>query len=99
VPAADKGDRFAALGAGIASCSRFLEARNSQSKEYFLFGGWIDGYLSAHNQLEAGHYKGATERNFDEATVAAIRKFQAAQSIDVSGFPDQRTLFALFHRQ
>lgn len=56
LPAADKDGKFAALGAGVASCSRFLEAREARSSEYFLFGGWIDGYLSAQNQTATETY-------------------------------------------
>ena len=48
----DKG-QFAIKGVGLATCERFLEARESQSNEYFRFGGWISGYLSATNRYEA----------------------------------------------
>ncbi len=54
--AADGQGRFHGMGAGIATCERFLEARASQSQESFMFGGWIDGYLSARNQLDSNTY-------------------------------------------
>lgn len=174
--AADRDGRFAALGAGVATCERFLDARAARSSEYFMMGGWIDGYLSARNQTEddtftlapwqstdvlagfladychkhpqeallravmvmaealrphrltqsservavtvgpfqqdffrevlarmqqrlrdAGYYAGPTEGDFDEATARAVSAFQQDRDIDVSGFPDQKTLFLLFH--
>jgi hypothetical protein len=55
VPAAQAADRtgkFAALGAGVATCGRFLEARDAKNKEYFMLGGWVDGYLTARNQTD-----------------------------------------------
>lgn len=50
VVSADADGKFAALGAGTASCQRFLDAREAKSNEYFLFGGWLEGYISARNQ-------------------------------------------------
>ena len=50
--AADENDRFAIRGAGLASCVQFLEARETGSEQYFQFGGWMNGYLTALNRLE-----------------------------------------------
>ena len=50
-----------------------------------------------HRLAETGHYAGPTAGEFDEATAQALRSFQREQEMDVSGFPDQRTLFRLFH--
>jgi len=50
--AADVNGKFTALGAGRAPCSRFVEARQAKSTEYYLFGGWMEGFLSARNQVE-----------------------------------------------
>lgn len=44
------------MGVGLATCGRYLEARTAGSGEYFLFGGWIAGYLSARNQVDADTY-------------------------------------------
>lgn len=172
--AADRAGKFAAVGAGSVSCARFLQAREARSKEYFMLGGWIDGYLTARNQtdpdtftltpwqstdllagllaeycrknpdtpllravmimtealrpgrlqaaservtvtvgterqgfyrdtvariqgrlIQAGYLKGPASGNFDQATSAALKRFQQAQSITASGFPDQATLFRL----
>jgi hypothetical protein len=175
---ADENDKFAALGAGVVSCSRFLEARELRSKEYFLFGGWIEGYLSSINQREKdtytlvpwqsvdvlagflaeycsknpdhaflkavasmaaalrpqrlstaseriavsvnqykkdffrevlarmqkklserGYYNGETKGDFDKTTATALGLFQRDAGIEVSGFPDQKTLFRLFYER
>lgn len=50
--AADENHQFAIKGMGLATCERFVAARNAQSREYFQFGGCIDGYLSATNRYE-----------------------------------------------
>lgn len=52
LPAADDNGQFAIKGMGPATCQRFVAARNAQSREYFQFGGWINGYLSATNRYE-----------------------------------------------
>ena len=176
LPAADKDGKFAALGAGIANCSRFIEARQARSNEYFLFGGWIDGYLSAQNQVQTdtyslvpwqsvdllassladycrehpqepflravttmaaalrpqrleiaseriavtvgqlkqdffretlrrmqerlaarGYFNGEVNGDFGKDSAAALGAFQRDQGINVTGFPDQLTLFRLFY--
>lgn len=43
-----------------------------------------------------GFYDGAADGKFDEATRAAIRKFQASEQIEETGLPDQETLYLLF---
>lgn len=50
--AADEDGEFAVRGAGIADCSRYLEAREARSQQYFQFGGWMNGYLTGLNRLE-----------------------------------------------
>ena len=54
--AADADGKFVSLGVGVAKCEQFLIARQQQSENYYLFGGWIDGYLSARNQLDENTY-------------------------------------------
>lgn len=51
VQAADRNGKFAVKGAGVGSCERFLRAKEGKTSEYFLFGGWLDGYISAQNQV------------------------------------------------
>lgn len=54
--AADKAGHFALKGAGLASCTRFVEALQSESKEALLFAGWVHGYLTAMNEVNAETY-------------------------------------------
>ena len=49
--AADHNGRFAPKGAGLASCGRFVEEYKPGSDPYVLLRGWLDGYLTATNQL------------------------------------------------
>ena len=50
--AADEDGHFAIKGIGISTCESFVEARKTQSPQYFQFGGWMNGYLSAANSYE-----------------------------------------------
>ena len=50
VYSADSDGAYAIEGAGIASCTHFLESAKKQDNSYFIFGGWIEGYFSASNQ-------------------------------------------------
>lgn len=49
--AADEQGKFAMKGAGLASCDVFTQERAQGSQAYYLIGGWVEGYLSAHNKL------------------------------------------------
>ncbi|WP_169747392.1 peptidoglycan-binding domain-containing protein [Belnapia moabensis] len=49
--AADAQGQFALEGGGGAKCSAFVEAHDKRSPEVQLFLGWIDGYVTAANQL------------------------------------------------
>ena len=49
--AADKDGEFALKGIGRLNCKQFVENRNQKSNRYFQFGGWIEGYITAFNQL------------------------------------------------
>ena len=50
--AADENQQFAIKGIGLSNCKSFVEAREHQSPQYFQFGGWMNGYLSAANRYE-----------------------------------------------
>lgn len=54
--AADSEDRFALKGAGFLPCGVYLQERERQSNIYYMIGGWLDGYLSAHNRYSASTY-------------------------------------------
>lgn len=48
---ADNNDRFAPKGAGLISCSTFVEEHEKGSEAFIIFRGWIDGYITAVNQF------------------------------------------------
>lgn len=54
--AADRDGKFALDGGGAVPCGQFLQARDSKAPEVALFAGWIDGYLSAVNQMRPDTY-------------------------------------------
>lgn len=53
---ADSGDAYAIKGAGIAKCSKFIEFREKKDNAYLIFGGWLEGYLTAMNQQQANTF-------------------------------------------
>ena len=48
--AADNEARFAMKGAGFLPCQTFSKAREDRSNLYYMIGGWVEGYVSAHNR-------------------------------------------------
>ncbi len=50
VAAADAQGKFTTDGIGAESCQRFIGEREKKSNFYFMFAGWLDGYMSALNQ-------------------------------------------------
>ncbi len=57
--AADADGNFVIKGAGTASCATLLEAKAAADERYASIAGWLDGYLTAQNELR--------ERTFDLA--------------------------------
>ena len=57
--AADKGGLYALRGAGFARCEHFLRAHSAKEKEWFVFYGWIDGYINALNEKEEDTFDAA----------------------------------------
>jgi len=54
--AADSEGNFAIDGAGSMSCERFAKAYDQKTRDYYVYAGWIDGYVTATNQREDGVY-------------------------------------------
>lgn len=54
--AADAEGSFAVDGIGTWTCQRFIDERKAQSNYYFMFGGWLDGYLTAINAYSPDTY-------------------------------------------
>jgi hypothetical protein len=63
--AADRNGKFAVKGPGIGSCERFVKAKEAKAQEYFLFGGWLDGYLTAQNQARKDTFDVVSWENTD----------------------------------
>jgi len=55
-PAADSEGNFAIDGAGSVSCERFVAAYDEKTRDYYVYAGWIDGYVTATNQRQDGVY-------------------------------------------
>ncbi len=53
---ADQADKYAIRGAGLLPCASFTEERARKSPAYMMIGGWMDGYISASNKLQADTY-------------------------------------------
>lgn len=175
--AADEQGNFAIKGAGTATCEQYLSSRDQRSQDFYVYAGWIDGYLTATNRYRegvydispwataqvltavvarqceqnpdtpfhvvvqglvrelapqrlearselvrfeaedqgvliyqeilrrvqaalqrAGHYGAAVDGVPGPQTRAALRRYQRAQGLDVTGLPDQRTLLELLAR-
>lgn len=54
--AADRQGEFAVKGFGFATCKQYTTELDANSKAYFMFGGWIEGYFTAMNQHVADTY-------------------------------------------
>ncbi|MFQ5783980.1 MAG: peptidoglycan-binding protein [Alphaproteobacteria bacterium] len=61
--AADGDGRFAIKGAGGARCEAFVAARKARGEPYAAFRGWLNGYLTAFNQLSPETYDIAAWEN------------------------------------
>lgn len=49
---ADENNKFAAKGAGRLNCAQYLDIRKEKSRDYFVTGGWIEGYISGVNAFQ-----------------------------------------------
>lgn len=54
--AADREGVFAVEGVGQTACREYVQARQAKSSKYYNYGGWIEGYLSAYNQVSEDTY-------------------------------------------
>lgn len=48
--AVDDNDSYAVKGAGTSFCSAFVDTVDSKDRKYLVYGGWIEGYITALNQ-------------------------------------------------
>ena len=49
--AADSTNRFALRGVALVNCEQFLKAMQERQENVLVAGGWIEGYITAVNQL------------------------------------------------
>lgn len=49
--ASDQNGLFSIRGAGLLSCNTYVEEREKASDVYVMIGGWLDGYITAVNEL------------------------------------------------
>lgn len=54
--AADSGGQFAVEGIGGNTCESFVAAKSKSSKAYWMFLGWLDGYMTGINQYAPETY-------------------------------------------
>jgi len=54
--AADENGRFAFKGAGLGTCAQFMEHKASGSRDFYIYAGWIEGYLTGLNRLKPNTY-------------------------------------------
>lgn len=54
--AADNSDKFAMKGAAFLPCKIYVNEREKKSNVYYMVGGWIEGYISAHNRYTDDTY-------------------------------------------
>jgi len=53
---ADSQGKFAVKGAGKHACKDFTKAVSTRTTDYYLFGGWIEGFISSYNQFQPQNF-------------------------------------------
>ncbi len=54
--AADRNGNFGVKGFGLQDCESYVVAKSGLLPRYFVFRSWLNGYLSAYNQLMPSTY-------------------------------------------
>lgn len=54
--AADRSGKFAVKGAGKRSCTDFVTSYDEKNTDYYLYGGWLEGFVSSYNQFQDKTY-------------------------------------------
>lgn len=65
VEAADSEGLYAIRGAGLGTCEQYIQEREAESPVYYLFVGWVEGYLTAVNRHLEGTYDVASWESTD----------------------------------
>lgn len=53
---ADANGHFSVRGTGLLTCEQFIRIRASRDNAYYAVAGWLNGYLTARNQLDPKTY-------------------------------------------
>ena len=56
VLAVDRNGEFYSRGLGVASCQIYLDHKVGKTKRYLYYRSWLNGYLTAYNQLSDDTY-------------------------------------------
>jgi Putative peptidoglycan binding domain len=78
--AADSSGHFAPRGVGLTTCEQFLQALEERQESILLAGGWLEGYMSAINQLMPNTFDIAPWQNTD--TIFALVKTNCERNRD-----------------
>ncbi len=77
--AADSGGQFAVEGIGGSTCEGFVTAKSESSDAYWMFLGWLDGYMTGINQYSPETYD-ITPWQSQNLLAALFAKFCAKNS-------------------
>lgn len=84
----------ASLSSGrLKTHSELIETRHQDKKTYLYQSVLLDVQQRLKNE---GHYTGAPDGVFDDETRLALEKYQKAKNIQVTGLPDQLTLYLIY---
>ena len=86
--AADRSGEFFTRGVGSQTCAAFLAEKSKNSAMYFLFRSWVNGYLSAYNQM--------TSETYDIAAAMSIDDLDGSIEATCKAYPDQQFWTAAF---
>jgi Putative peptidoglycan binding domain len=78
--AADSSGHFALRGVALATCEQFLQASEERQENILLAGGWLEGYMTAVNQLMPKTFDIAPWQNTD--TILALVKHNCERNRD-----------------
>ena len=86
--AADRSGQFFTRGMGSQTCATYVAEKSRNSAMYYLFRSWVNGYVSAHNQVTADTYDIAAGMNMETL----------AESLEATckGHPDRQFWTAAF---
>jgi hypothetical protein len=71
--AADADGNFVIKGAGTATCATLQKAKAARDERYASIAGWLDGYLSAQNELRGATFDLAPWQQTELLLAADVR--------------------------